>query len=66
MQNTKKPKFLGKKSPLPESPELAKLDSIDKPFSNLNYSIRLSAPEFTTLCPITSQPDFGQIIPLLS
>ena len=51
-----------KKSPLPESPELAKLDSIDKPFSNLDYSIRLSAPEFTTLCPITSQPDFGQII----
>ena len=28
----------------------------------MNYSIRFTAPEFTSICPITSQPDFGNII----
>jgi len=35
-------------------------------FSNkspaLDYMVKLDAPEFTSLCPITSQPDFARIL----
>ena len=37
------------------------LDTVENPHVDINYWVRLSCPEFTTLCPITSQPDFAVI-----
>ena len=30
-------------------------------YSNRDYWITFDCPEFTSLCPVTSQPDFGHI-----
>ncbi|NBV05820.1 MAG: NADPH-dependent 7-cyano-7-deazaguanine reductase QueF [Proteobacteria bacterium] len=38
------------------------LQSVDNPHINTNYSIRLSCPEFTSICPITGQPDFAHLV----
>ena len=55
-------KQLGKKSKIQENPEEVILESVDNPHKNLDYIIRLSTPEFTSICPLTSQPDFGNLI----
>jgi 7-cyano-7-deazaguanine reductase len=54
---------LGRKAPLPQSPEDAVLEAIDihAEDSVQRATIRLSVPEFTSLCPITGQPDFARI-----
>jgi 7-cyano-7-deazaguanine reductase len=54
---------LGSKAELPKSPEDAVLETIDINPEDLVQlaTIRLSVPEFTSLCPITSQPDFARI-----
>ena len=62
MKNIKKTKYLGKKSKTSSSPDEFNLDHVKNPHTDFNYSIRLTAPEFTSICPITSQPDFGNII----
>ena len=62
-KNLKKPKYLGKKIILnQDNPDKFILDPIDNPHPDKDYSIRFSSPEFTSICPITSQPDFGNII----
>ena len=38
------------------------LEYVENPHKNLNYVVRLSSPEFTSICPITGQPDFGHIL----
>ena len=53
---------LGAQTPLPESPEKAVLERIPNPHSNVDYLIRFTAPEFTSLCPKTSQPDFAHLV----
>ncbi|MEM5788506.1 MAG: preQ(1) synthase [Syntrophobacteraceae bacterium] len=53
---------LGKKTKLPKSPEKAILETFSNPHAGTDYVVRLTAPEFTTLCPITGQPDFAIII----
>ena len=62
MANTKKPKYLGSNSRIQESPDNFILDYVKNPHPENDYSIRFTAPEFTSICPITSQPDFGNII----
>ncbi|MBC34362.1 MAG: NADPH-dependent 7-cyano-7-deazaguanine reductase QueF [Rickettsiales bacterium] len=62
MKNIKKTKYLGKESTYQKSPEQFKLDVVSNPNPKDEYCIRFSAPEFTSICPITSQPDFGIII----
>ena len=62
MANMKEFESLGKKSDIPNDPEKFKLESITNPHRAKDYVIRLSSPEFTSICPITSQPDFGNII----
>ena len=62
MVSMKEYKSLGNKSKIPEDPEKFKLESITNPHQNKEYVIRLSSPEFTSICPITGQPDFGNII----
>ena len=56
------PKHLGKQSALPASPEEAVLDYVPNPRPDELYLIRFAAPEFTSLCPITGQPDFAHLV----
>ncbi len=53
---------LGRSSPLPASPEEAKLDFVANPRPGTPYLVRFAAPEFTALCPITGQPDFAHLV----
>lgn len=45
----------------PESPELAKLEIFDNIYSDRDFVITFDCQEFTSLCPVTGQPDFGVI-----
>ena len=53
---------LGRRSPIPDSPNKAVLDRVPNPHAGANYVARFTAPEFTTLCPITGQPDFALLV----
>ena len=55
------PKHLGQASALPASPEEAELDYVPNPRKGSLYLVRFAAPEFTSLCPVTGQPDFAEI-----
>jgi len=53
---------LGRQSDMPDSPETAVLDVVDNPHPGTRYLIRFAAPEFTSLCPVTGQPDFAHLV----
>ena len=53
---------LGSNTNYPQSPEEAVLEKVDNPHPDVDYNIRFSCPEFTSLCPVTSQPDFAHIV----
>jgi 7-cyano-7-deazaguanine reductase len=53
---------LGRAAPAPPSPEAAVLDTVPNPHPGATYLVRFTAPEFTTLCPITGQPDFAHLV----
>ena len=53
---------LGASPPLPASPEEAVLEAFTNPHTNVDYHIRFTCPEFTSLCPKTGQPDFANIV----
>jgi 7-cyano-7-deazaguanine reductase len=53
---------LGRKAELPESPERAVLEFVTNPHPGTVYLVRFAAPEFTSLCPITGQPDFAHLV----
>jgi 7-cyano-7-deazaguanine reductase len=53
---------LGQVSGLPASPSEAVLDYPKNPRVSTDYLIRFSAPEFTSLCPVTGQPDFAHLV----
>ncbi len=53
---------LGAVSRLPESPEAAVLETAPNPHPEAPYVVRFTAPEFTSLCPVTGQPDFAHIV----
>lgn len=53
---------LGKIVDIPARPEEAFLDTFPNQNPTVEYVIRLTAPELTTLCPITGQPDFATLI----
>ena len=40
---------------------MAELETFDNPHPQRDYTIRHVAPEFTSVCPKTGQPDFGTI-----
>ena len=56
------PIHLGKTSALPASPEAAVLDYVPNPRAGALYLVRFAAPEFTSLCPVTGQPDFAHLV----
>lgn len=53
---------LGRETALPASPEEAVLDRVPNPHPDVNYVARFTAPEFTSLCPVTGQPDFAHLV----
>ncbi|MEM8724408.1 MAG: preQ(1) synthase [Pseudomonadota bacterium] len=61
-ENDLNPAFLGKDSPLPASPDEAQLDYVPNPRRGTPYLVRFVSPEFTSLCPVTNQPDFAHIV----
>lgn len=53
---------LGRHTSLPDSPEAAVLERVANPSPGAQYLIRFTCPEFTSLCPLTGQPDFAHIV----
>jgi len=54
--------ILGQQSPLPKSPADAKIEVVANPHTDADYCIRFTCPEFTSLCPVTGQPDFAHMV----
>lgn len=48
--------------PALETPSREQLESFANPSPERDYSIEINCPEFTSVCPITGQPDFGTIV----
>ena len=46
----------------PAAPDSTHLNVFPNPCPRRDYWIEFDCPEFTSLCPVTSQPDFGHII----
>lgn len=53
---------LGAQTAQPDSPETAVLERVPNPHADSLYVARFTAPEFTSLCPVTGQPDFAHIV----
>jgi 7-cyano-7-deazaguanine reductase len=53
---------LGRAVPVPPSPEAAVIETVPNPDPDALYLVRFTCPEFTTLCPITGQPDFAHLV----
>jgi 7-cyano-7-deazaguanine reductase len=53
---------LGEKAELPASPDKAKLERVANPHPGTEYVVRFSAPEFTSVCPVTGQPDSAYLV----
>src|SRR5204863_3075871 len=56
------PLQLGRAVAWPTSPAAAQIDRVPNPQRGTNYLVRFAAPEFTTLCPVTGQPDFAHLV----
>ena len=54
-------KQLGGATVMPTSPEEAVLERVKNP-QDVSYLVRFTAPEFTSLCPMTGQPDFAHLM----
>jgi 7-cyano-7-deazaguanine reductase len=53
---------LGKHVDLPATPEAAILERVPDPHPDSLYLARFTAPEFTSVCPVTGQPDFATLV----
>lgn len=53
---------LGQDVRLPNTPEAAQLERVPNPHPGDIYLTRFTAPEFTSICPVTGQPDFAHIV----
>src|SRR5271154_5041119 len=53
---------LGQCAAIPASPDRAVLERVDSPAKDKRYVVRFTCPEFTSLCPMTGQPDFAHIV----
>ncbi|MFC7050337.1 preQ(1) synthase [Emcibacter nanhaiensis] len=53
---------LGGSSQLPENPDEAVLEKVKNPRPESAYFVRFTCPEFTSLCPVTGQPDFAHLV----
>ena len=59
---TKELTLLGKKAAIPASPAAARIETVANPKSGEAFLVRFACPEFTTLCPVTGQPDFAHLV----
>jgi 7-cyano-7-deazaguanine reductase len=53
---------LGRQTTLPASPDEARLETVPNPHPGALYVVRFTCPEFTSLCPVTGQPDFAHLV----
>lgn len=44
------------------NPDIKILEKVANPHLDVDYAIRFTCPEFTSLCPVTGQPDFAYIV----
>ncbi|MFO7871369.1 MAG: preQ(1) synthase [Kiritimatiellia bacterium] len=49
------------KTAWPDSPDTARLEAFENSSPDRDYRVEFHSPEFTSLCPVTGQPDFGKI-----
>ncbi|GIX15860.1 MAG: NADPH-dependent 7-cyano-7-deazaguanine reductase [Rhodothalassiaceae bacterium] len=54
--------LLGRKAAVPASPDEARLECVPNPHPDRAYVVRFTCPEFTSLCPVTGQPDFAHFV----
>jgi 7-cyano-7-deazaguanine reductase len=53
---------LGQDRAIPRAPDEAALEVVDDPHPDELYLVRFTAPEFTSICPVTGQPDFAHLV----
>ena len=53
---------LGSSASTPQSPDEAILEKVPTENGSMDYVVRFVCPEFTSLCPMTGQPDFAHIV----
>ena len=54
--------MLGSDARAADTPEQARLERVENPTQNADYMIRFACPEFTSICPVTGQPDFAHLV----
>ncbi len=56
-------KYLGKKTSYKlENPNIKLLEAAENPHKDVDYVVRFTCPEFTSICPVTGQPDFAHLM----
>jgi 7-cyano-7-deazaguanine reductase len=53
---------LGRNGGQPANPSEAVLERVANPAAGNHFVVRLTCPEFTSVCPLTGQPDFAHIV----
>lgn len=53
---------LGSATDIPNSPDAAALEAVPNPQPGTIYLVRFTCPEFTSICPVTGQPDFAHLV----
>ena len=53
---------LGRDSKMPASPTEAVLERVPNPHPDTDYLVRFTVPEFTSICPVTGQPNFAHLV----
>ncbi|MEE9587077.1 MAG: preQ(1) synthase [Hyphomicrobiaceae bacterium] len=53
---------LGHEAKVPASPNAAQLECVPNPHTDTYYVARFTCPEFTSVCPVTGQPDFAHLV----
>jgi 7-cyano-7-deazaguanine reductase len=54
--------LLGGATPAVAGPETARLERVPNPHPRKVCLVRFTSPEFTSLCPVTGQPDFAHLV----
>lgn len=55
-------KALGRAADIPQRPDPAVLERVPAPHPGETYLVRFTQPEFTSICPVTGQPDFAHLV----
>jgi len=53
---------LGSDTKAPTNPDEAVLERVNNSQKDIDYLVRFAAPEFTSVCPLTGQPDFAHLV----